>query len=431
VRERPIARAITVLIFGTTLAGFAAVPAAAETAEPPVAAQAWYWEDKQSEEFTTPNGEKIVVETPSPFCPEAPGALGAPSQTCADGRLPVEIQGGDYETPNKLSAVLFDLFTVPPGSTVSEFTVTFLEAKGGCFDDNGDDTPDHCEETDPINIDGKKLQACMLTELFGDGDARQYREMPKFICSSTDPIATRKEVKPKGDDPEAQPEHVWTFDLTPFAQQWLDKFTIETGILVTAAPPKEQTGGTDNWRVVLAGPKFKNGVTTKIVYEPPAEEPGGGGGTGTGTTTTTTTTGSTDFGDTGVGSTDFGDTGGGDFGGTGGGAPPVDAGDDAEAAGETQEIPKAVTLPWYVVAGVIAGLIGFSLVRSAVVEAATGIRPNGVLAQIHRINAQRKGVAVEAGGESTGAFAAISETLRSVGSKVSDVTGKLFRKGQA
>ncbi|MGH2729176.1 MAG: hypothetical protein ACRDJI_01045, partial [Actinomycetota bacterium] len=423
--------AITALIFGTTLAGFAAVPAAAESAEPPVAANSWYWEDKQSQEFTTPNGEKVVIETPSPFCPEAPGALGAPSQTCADGRLPVEIQQGDYETPNKLSAVLFDLFTVPTGSTVSEFTVTFLEAKGGCFDDTGDGNPDHCEETDPINIDGKKLQACILTELFGDGDGRQYKEMPKFVCSTTDPVAARKEVKPKGDDPEAQPEHVWTFDLTPFAQQWLDKFTPVTGILITAAPPKEQAGGTDNWRVVLAGPKFKNGITSKLVYEPPEETADDTTTTTDDTTTTTTDTGdfggTTDFGSTG----DFGDTGGGDFGDTGGGAPPVDAGGDEEAAGETQEIPKAVTLPWYVVAAVIAGLIAFSLVRSAVVEAATGIRPNGVLAQIRRINADRKGVALEAAGESTGAFAGIAASLKSLGSKVSDVTGKLFRKGQA
>jgi len=371
-----------------------------------------------------------VLETPSPFCPEVPGALGAPSQTCADGRLPVEIQGGDYETPNKLSAVLFDLFTVPPGSTVSEFTVTFLEAKGGCFDDNGDDTPDHCEETDPVNIDGKKLQACMLTELFGDGDGRQYKEMPKFVCSSTDPLAKRKEVKPKGDDPEAQPDHVWTFDLTPFAQLWLDKFTVETGILVTAAAPKEQTGGTDNWRVVLAGPKFKNGIKSKLVYEPPEETDDDFTDTTTDTTTTTTDTG--DFGTTSggdFGSDDFG--GGGDVGGGGGGAPPVDAAGDEAAAGETQEIPKAVTLPWYVVAAIVAGLIAFSLVRSAVVEAATGIRPNGVLAQIRRINADRKGVALEAAGESTGAFAGIAEGLKSLGSKVSDVTGKLFRKGQA
>jgi hypothetical protein len=430
VRERLIARAITVLILGTTLAAIAAVPAAAESAEPPVSGYAWYWEDKQSQEVTLPSGEKVVVETPSPFCPEIPGALGAPSQTCADGRLPVEVQQGDYETPNKVSAVLFDLFTVPVGSTVSEFTVTFLEARAGCYDDNGDGTDDHCEETDPINIDGKMLQACMVTEVFGDGDGRQYKEMPKFICAPTDPVAKRKEVKPKGDDPEATPDHAWTFDLTPFAQRWVDKFTTITGILITAKPPKEEAGGGDNWRVVLAGSKFKNGVVSELVYEPPEETDDD---TTTTDTTTTTTTGGTDFGTPGTfGDTDFGDTDFGDTGGTGGGTDPLDTGtDDEAAAGALDPIPDAETLPWYVVAAVVAGLIGFSLVRSAVVEAATGIRPNGVLAQIRRINAERTGVAVEAAGESTGAFAATAEALKSLGSKVSDITGKVFRKGRA
>jgi hypothetical protein len=417
--------------------GFAAIPAAGERAEPPVAATAWYWEDKQSQEFTLPDGSKVVVETPNPFCPGPGGGLGEPSQTCADGRLPVEIQGGDYKTPNKLSAVQFDLFTVPVGSTVTEFTVTFLEAKAGCYD-TGNPPPSNvqCEQTDPINIEGKKLQACVVNEIFGEGDSRQYKEIPKFTCSPSDPVAKRKEVKPKGNDPDAEPKHVWTFDLTPFAQQWVEKFTVATSIMITGAAPKE-AGSNDNWRVVLAGPRFKNGVVTKLTYEPPPGAGGGGGGTDTGITTTTTDFGTTGT-DFGTSTTDFGTTDGGGTPTTDDGTTPVDAGEDPgdDPGEQAAELQDPVGMPWYMVAAILLGIVGFSLVRRAVIEAATGIRPDGVLAQIRSINAQRKGVTA-AEVETAGAFAGVAAAIRSfgsrvstIGSRVSTTTGKLFRKGR-
>jgi hypothetical protein len=66
-------------------------------------------------------------------------------------------------------------------------------------------------------------------------------------------------------------------------------------------------------------------------------------------------------------------------------------------------------------------IVGFSLVRSIVLESATGVRPDGVLSTIHRINADRAGPAqaVEGG------------ALSSVGAGIKSVLGKLnfMKKG--
>jgi hypothetical protein len=91
---------LVALIGGTLLA----VPAAAATAEPTISTISWYWEEAQKQEFKDPQGNTITIETPSPFCPGAGSGTGNPAATCAQGRLPIEIRQGDYDTPNKLSA---------------------------------------------------------------------------------------------------------------------------------------------------------------------------------------------------------------------------------------------------------------------------------------------------------------------------------------
>lgn len=395
------------------------VPAAADSAEPTVSTISWYWEEANKEEIKDPSGNTIVVETPSPFCPGPGSGLGAPSNTCAQGRLPIEIRGGDYETPNKLSAVAFDLSLIPVGSDVASFTVTFREAKAGCYETDGkpdqDPRDDQCEETDPVNVGKHKLQACLVNAYFGEGDAREYQEVPNYTCSPTDPMATRKEVKSDKDGPGS--DFYWTFDLTSYAKDWLKTFTTNTGVMITGVPLDKDDD--ESWRVVLAGPKFENGFTAEIDFTPPpdAEIPGPPGTV-----------------DTGTGSTSFGSTGTSDFGSTGTTDTPGDTGTDGgtDPAPAATEVPDLATegaeavpqgLPGYVWLAILAGIVGFSLVRSIVLESAAGIRPNGVLATIHRLNSERAEVATA--GLSDSPLSSLGAGLKAVGGKIGSVFGKL------
>lgn len=430
------------VILGLTLMPVAA-GAAQQTAEPAMLNMSWWWEDYKGEEIDV-QGNKVRVETSSPFCPSTPGSTGAVPGACAEGRIPVEIRGGDYDTPVMLAGVGFDLSYLTPGSEVTSFTVTFLEAEAGCYDGPDDDkqcTPnnppgngDHIEQTDPINVEGNKLQACLLSEIIGDAEARPYAEVPRYTCSESDPVAERKEIKAI-EDPDAPEDtdgvdHIWTFDLTPFAQQWAESFSVSTAIMITGQKP-EETGQDDSWRVVLAGAKAFKGIRTKLVYEPGeigSIPPPGGGTTGTeGSTgfgsTTTTTSGS---GSVGFPSSDSSTSGSSSNAGdvAAPGTDPSAAPGDPALAGDALE-PQG--MPGYVMLALLAGFIGFIMVRQAVVESATGIRPDGVLAKIHALNAERRGVDVT----ETAATGGFGAALSSAGQAISSQFKKLpfFRKG--
>jgi hypothetical protein len=390
----------------------------AATAEPPILGRSWYWEDYKQQEVNGPTGT-VTVETTNPFCPQAPGSLGDLSENaCATGRLPVEIRAGNYEVQNKFAALSWDFILIPPGSQIQSFKVTFLEAKTGCWDEEGKQgtNPTECnnEQTSQFNAEDKTLQACLLDEFFGDGEARPLREAPKFTCSPTDPTAKRVEVKSK--DPTKTGEnadHTWTFDLTEFAQGWVDTPPEMAGIVLRAQQPKGDEPTDSNWRVVLAGPQFPDGITSELKYIP-GKITGGGGFVDPGTS---------DPGTTFIPGTE-GTAGTPAIPGTpgvpGSSTPldanvPVDTNPDpsttpVSATGDIEDQPT--TTPAYVWLGLLAGLIGFSVVRSIVVESATGIRPDGVLAQIKALNPT--GTTAAAGPQS-GPLAAIGSGLSTVG----------------
>lgn len=417
------------VLLSTMIVAVGPAPARAAKTEPSVSALAWYWEDARKEEREVPNVGTVTIETPNPFCPSAPGGLGAAPGSCAEGRLPVEIQNGDYEAPNKISAVNFDMTLIPVGSTVNRFTVTFREAKEGCYDKGDpDDSPedDVCETTSPINVGEHQLQACLITQYFGDGEARPYNETPRYECSKSDPKAKRKEVTSDKDGPGS--DFYWTFDLTPFARKWVANFTSVTGILITGVPTSDSDSET--WRVVLAGPKFQDGVTTKIDYIPAETPPIVPPTTGTGTTGTGTgipSSGTGSFGtSTGTG-TDLGtSTGTGTDTGTGtaAGATPTPSPSPLSAL----EPPPIQEFPAYMWLAILAGVIGFTIVRSIVIEKTTGIRPNGVLATIHRLNAQ-SGAAAPAASEPAGTLGVALAGVKTAGGRLGNIFGKLsFRK---
>ena len=427
-------------LFVSCLLAVVAIPAiglpiaSADTAEPTLIASAWYWKQQQNQEVDTPNG-KVVVELSNPYCPSAPGAAGSVApETCAENRLPVEVVNGDYEEPDKISALTFDLSMVPLGSEVKSFKVTLLEAESGCRESEDSETGQQCEQTDPQNIQGKEVQACEVTEIFGDGEARLYKEIPKFTCTDSDPVGKRKEIEndAEKDPDDATPDHTWTFDLTEYAQAWAETPPLCTCIMLFPVAPKDdaegQNPGPDSWRVIMAGPKVEKGVVTKLVYEP-AENPLGNiptpeaplptGTTGsTGSTGGFTTETGSFGGDTGgtTGTTPGGDTGSATDPGSGGEQPVA-----AEPTGDV--IPDVEAMPGYVWLAILAGLLGWSMVRSIVLEKSLGHRPNGVLAQIHQLN--RGGSAAAAASSSPGPWDALRTGFGKVGHAVAPVTSKV------
>lgn len=443
-------RKASVVILSTVLSVLLVVsiaPAFAATAEVTANTLAWFGQDQFSREEKDPTGNTYVVESPNPFCPAIPGSLGQIPGRCAEGRLPIEVRGGAYdpEQQNKISAVGFDMSLIPLGSKVSKFTATFLEAKSGCYEKQGAQDPQssqYCEETDPVNVEGKRLQACLIDGFLTQGEGRPFKEAPRFTCSDSDPVAERKEVKTK----EGATEHVWTFDLTKFAQTWVKELSTTTSIMIIGKPPKEQegedAGAEETWRVVLTGPKFEAGkipgLETSISYIPgktpalPIDplDPGT-----TGTTDFGGTTGTTDFGST-TGTTDFGSSTGSTDVGTGSTTGDTPAGTDEPAAAEEPPalaIEGAETggppMPGYVWLAILAGIIGFTLVRSVVLESASGIRPNGVLAQIQRLNAERNGVAASTAAAGSSPFAPVAHAFTSIKEKAGSLGSKLnFRK---
>ena len=432
-------RKTTACLLVLLVLGVLAGPAFAATAEPSLIGQSWYWETQQNENFDTPIGS-VSGEAPNPFCPGAPSNLGAPAETCAEGRLPVEVAQGDYETPDKVTALAFDMTMLTVGSKVSSFTVQLLEAESGCREQPDAPTGQQCEETDSRNIDETTIvQACEVTEIFGDGEARVYKEMPKFTCTDADPVGKRKEIEndPKTDPNDPDADFLWTFDLTPFAQRWAEGASLCTCIMLRPQKPKEASDQTDNWRVVFAGPKIENGVRTELKFTPgegeslpplPTEttttSPSGTGSSGSLGPTTTVGGGL----DPGTSDVPAGDTGGTAPSDAAAADEPLDAG-ETEQASDVQEVEA---MPGYVWLAILAGLIGFSLVRSVILESVSGRRPNGVLAQIHGINAARGSAVAGSAAAASGPLSSlrsglgsIKHALSPIGSRVSSIAGKV------
>jgi hypothetical protein len=430
--------AISCLAALATISAFP-VPAGADEAEPSIIGLAWYWQEQKNESVDTPNGT-VSFELPNQFCPTLPSSLGSPDPaTCAEGRIPVEVVSGDYETPDKLSAIAFDLSMIPLGSTISKFEITLLEAESGCSDSQDSQTGQKCEQTDARNADGKEVRACAVSQIFGDGENRPYNEVPKFECTDSDPVATRSKEFPndaEADPADADPDHDWTWDLTSYAQEWAKTPPQCTCVLFHPLQPKEDPQDADNldWRVVFSGPKVTNGIKATVVFKPAK-----GGGPGIPPPDTTPTDPIVDTGSSGstggFGTTTTGTFGGDDNTGTGDSSAPSSSGDaqapvDVAAEPAVAKIPQPFT-PAYVWISILAGFVVWSLVRSLVFDRAMGHRPDGVLAQIQQINSSRSGgAASDAVVASAGPGTALKGGLGRIGAGLRSLTSKLpGRKG--
>jgi hypothetical protein len=279
-------------------------------------------------------------------------------------------------------------------------------------------------QSQPMNAEGKSLQACLINEFFGDGEARQYKEVPRHECTKGDPVAKRKAVQVKTKDGKVE-RFQYSFDLTSFAKKWVAGAPV-AAIMLSPVQPKEADANpsTDtNWRVVLDGPAEENGIVTSLTYKPPPEDELDELDD-LDDLDTLDDTGSTDSFDTG--STDSFDSGSSDVGSSDtSGTDPLatDAAEDPLATDLADETEATSTtgaggIPGYIWLALLGGMIGFFLFRSVVLESAAGIRPDGVLAQIRQINASKRGGAIELD-ETTGLaakLAPLSGGLKRIGS---------------
>ena len=438
-----------------------ASPASAKTADVPLNTYAWWWRDAERSEEIDIAGNKVEAPTaPNPYCPATSGTVGTgggavSEDACQLARLPIWIRNGEFERPHMSFALDVDVSLLSEAD-LSSFKILLLEAD--CDPADGRKDIPQCEQTtQPLPADNPattrnefetsfRVEVCTVTEIFGEGDGRPVEEMPRLTCN-TGVIGERKVLKAPtvktGDQkaPAHLDDHIWEFDLTELAQGWIDEFTIPTAVYFRAEPPRNPDTS-DQFRVVFAGPEDEvdsDAPNAKEVQQQPGVEilatysggTGGGltpidDGSGTGFDTgtdTTTTPGTTDFGTTGTPTTDFGT-------GTGTVTPTTPAAPAAPAPPITlaEEPTGARTepLPGYVWLAMIAGLAAFSLVRSVVIPSTTGVRPDGVLAQIQALNAQRRGTSL-AGSAASGPsiFGRIGEGLTSFGKGAAGLVGKL------
>ena len=444
---------LAVALFGLSSVMPAFAAGDTESAEASVITYAWFWKDQQQQKVTIPadGSDAATLELKNPYCPDTSPAGSPPPEACKPGRLPVEVRG-DYEEPHKLSAINFDLSLVPLGSKIKKFEVRLWEAQ------------DEVSRSTQYNLDGKQIQACEIAGVFGEGEARLYKEIPKFKCTPGDATAKRDSTT-VGKGTDEKEVFFWDLNLTAQAQEWAKNEEFFTSVMLFPKPPKaaeKKSSATavedairdaaaapqdDAWQVVFAGPvEAKYGIDTTVVYDPPEiEEPevpeipeitdpgeeelpgtdtpptGSDFSSTSGTPTTSTTTSGTGTATSGGAPTADADaTGDADDTAT---EDPTLAADEAALASDEETAPSG--MPLYMWLAILAGMVGFTLVRSVVLEKNTGIRPDGVLAQIQKLNAQRRGTAVAATAGGTSAFAGLAAGLGAIGNKVTGAAGKL------
>ena len=354
------ARVLALGAVGMALAALYIAPASAELTAgaaapaskslkyvPETDASAWYWELQKDEEVGAgPAAQRVKL--PNPQRP---------------GTLPIGYENGE---PKKLSALKFDLAarSVPAGSKVTAFQLTIVEeAEGG--------------EAPTVNADGKVLQACGASSAWEGADEPElWKDKPE----AADVCAKGKRSAPKTGE---QGPVTWTFDLSTVAADWGDDPFENHGVVFSAVKPGEGAEGT--WQINLKTPVRDNDATPEIdeakqsanrvkatmTYLPGAGNQGGSGGVPAG-----------------------GDAPGGG-GAPGGGEPP--AGDPPKAGPDSGDSPTPVAapyaprMPWYVWLLIPVALISAFLVRGALGDTAPAAAGAGVIEQIRRQNAARRG----------------------------------------
>lgn len=316
---------------------------------PETDASAWYWEPQKDEEVGAgPAAQRVKLPNP-----QRPGAL------------PTAYENGE---PKKLSTLKFDLADrgVTEGSKVTKFELVIAEeTEGG--------------EAPTLNADGKVLQACGVTAAWERADE------PELWADKPEASDLCAKGKRKAPEPGEEGATTWTFDLSKVAADWGEDPFENHGVMFSGAKPGEGAEGT--WQVNLKAPVRDNDATPEIdeakqtagrIKATMTYLPGSGSQSGTG----------------GLPDGGAGVSGGG--GAPGGGEPP--AGDPPASGPDSGDTPKPAAgapytprMPWYVWLLIPVAVVSTFLVRGALGEGAAAAAGAGVIAQIRRQNAARRG----------------------------------------
>ena len=272
---------------GAVLAGLLAVSsslifapaaqAAVKTVTTNRSLEAWYWSSNNDIRACTPNG----IPPPIPgLCPNASATAAAP---ISPGHLGISLKAG---MSDMRSYVMFDLSTIPLGSTVNSMVVTFTVSRSDSS--NTQHTTEHAAnplgppDQQPkapatVNDSGAAIDACIVT--VGWGNAEGAPPADRDANDPTTPIPTEP-IERNGVDKTncvhgKNNTSTWTFDLTPFAQKWVSGAVFNNGIALLPVA----SGPADTWTVELHGAYYANaiqnpatGAQTIQVYVSHAEE---------------------------------------------------------------------------------------------------------------------------------------------------------------
>ncbi|HEV8572863.1 MAG TPA: hypothetical protein VGR49_07440 [Actinomycetota bacterium] len=319
----------------------------------------WYWNKQVDEEVGAgPISQRVRVRNPQ-----------------NPDTLPIAVEGGKHE---RISALYFDISGrgVTSGSTITRAVLEIDELS----DPN---------EQPPYNARGKVIQACRIEDFWPGGEAEKWETAPAY----DDSACVKGKRNGKSDPP------TWTFNLTRIAGPWgEDPFGSNSGVMLLGVIPKD-AGPTDSWQINLKVPSRDKEVTPGDDYKqtrdravlsltfspgqaavlapppppPPPPPPDFGSGAGFAP--------SSDFGS--QGSEPQSPV-------TQSPAPPSAESIPAEPVSEAR--PRA---PWYVWMLIPLGLLAWAAVRPLILEPARGIRPDGAVMAIRRLNAQRRGSPLE------------------------------------
>jgi hypothetical protein len=179
---------LTVLTAAAVSLCFFPTPASAAAA--PVTGGSWWWAE-QPEPLPAPVGQPA-------------GNVPAPEVPASDFAVAYKAGASD-----KTTAVHIDTSEIPTGSTVSSFTLTFLEDPAA----------------QQVAADGAQIKAFAASSYFADGgQARPFSEVPAYDANG--PSALGKVNN-----------HIWTFDITPIVAAWVAGTAPNNGVVLVGLGP--------------------------------------------------------------------------------------------------------------------------------------------------------------------------------------------------
>src|SRR3954447_18476720 len=228
------------VLSGVMLGGsFTAADATAtQQTKPGVLQAAWFWENAYEQ-----------ANPPVAAAPPAKEPSGVP-----EGDLAVAHSSNDGSS-SKMTALAFDIGTVPPGSFIDKFTFS-VTVDGG---------PQAANSPSPAVV------ACLPTRLWPAAMGGDYTDEPAVDCST--------KVKPKVNG------STYTFEISQLAQSWIDDQNLGVALVNdpdnTSAPFQVVFTGA---KTVKATMSYSPGTTTTPPVTSPVTSTGGGTSSGLGST---------------------------------------------------------------------------------------------------------------------------------------------------